>query len=111
MEPSKATGRAISFSAAQDAGFFDSSSVVPEGEWIGVLLAKAWGRSVNQICFFENISTGQIHACTAFKTPAGYSAKSGNVDFSEPGIEGKTYFMETGKNRKGNPVWNHAREL
>lgn len=84
----------------------------PDGEWTGKLVGKSWGKSVNIICYFEDLATGSIHRCIGFRSRDSkkiYGARDFVVDFSEPGIEGRVYNLKTTINSKGNPAWLSAR--
>ena len=100
--------RAMSLNDARDAGFAKALPA-PDGQWVGQLVAKAWGQSVNLVCFFKHMETGEIHRCVAFRnSEKQYTPKDGVVDFSEEGIEGRVYLLKTGLNSKGNPAWHSA---
>jgi hypothetical protein len=101
--------RARSFTDARVS--FSDCTPAPDGAWRGRLIFKAWGKKTNLHCFFENLESGKTHSLCAFRSRDGsrrYSAKDGGVDFSEPGIEGRIYELQTGLNRKNNPAWTSA---
>jgi len=104
--------RALSFGVVKDEGLFDEyASRPPVGEWKGKLIVKAWGKSVNVICFFEDIDSGEKYWLSAFRTQGGYTPQDKKIDFSEAGIDGRVYLLETGLNSKGRPAWLRAEEL
>jgi hypothetical protein len=86
----------------------------PAGEWIGKLNAKSWGKSMSVICYFEDVSTGALHRLTAFRSrnnPSIYTPRDGNVDFSEAGIEGRIYILNSGLSSKETPCWHSASQV
>ena len=100
--------RAMGLNEARDAGF-NTATLPPNGEWTGKLVAKAWGKAVNLLCFFENLESGEIHRCIAFRTDdTRYTPRDKGIDFSEEGIEGQTFLLNTGLNGKGKPAWHSA---
>lgn len=103
--------RAIGRQAYRKSDISQKVVVCPEGEWRGKLLLKSWGRKVNLLCIFENLATGELHRCIAFRThdsPSRYTPRNAKVDFSKEGIEGRSYLLNTGVNGKGNPAWYSA---
>jgi hypothetical protein len=98
--------RAISLAAARAAGLHEATDP-PMGTWQGKLIAKAWGRHTNVLCYFEHSETGEIHRCSAYKNwkKSIYSSRDDVIDFSQEGIEGNSYLLETGLNKNGNVSW------
>lgn len=99
--------RALTMSHAKDYGLMAKADFSPPiGQWTGRLLNKCWGKSVNLICFFEDVATGEEYRLSAFRNAEKrYCPKDNVIDFSQPGIEGKNYLVTTGLNSKGNPAW------
>ncbi len=100
--------RSMGLNEARDAGF-NGATTPPNGEWTGELVGKAWGKAINLLCFFENLETGEIHRCVAFRSDdKRYTPRDKGIDFSEDGIEGEVFVLQTGVNSKGNPAWHSA---
>lgn len=102
--------RAMTMNQARESGFLSESDYMPPiGEWTGKLLGKCWGKSHNLICFFEDIETGKKHRLSAYKTDGeNYGPKGIEIDFSQPGIEGQEYYIETELSLRGKPAWIDA---
>jgi hypothetical protein len=104
--------RATRFSEAK--AHFSDCKPTPDGAWKGKLVFKSWGKKTNLHCFFKNLDTQEQHCISAFRSRNGsrtYAAKDGFVDFSESGIEGRIYKIQTGVNSKGNTSWLSAIEM
>ncbi|MHB1247844.1 MAG: hypothetical protein ACYCZL_00280 [Polaromonas sp.] len=99
--------RAMTMKQARESGLLSESAYLPPmGEWTGKLLAKCWGNSRNLICFFEDVATGNKYKLSVFSNEGTrYRPKDDGIDFSEPGIEGQDYVIETALSSKGNPAW------
>lgn len=103
--------RAMTKSQAIESGWFsECDSKPPVGEWLGRLLAKCWGNSMELVCFFEDEVANKKYKLSVYRNSDGkrYCPKDAGIDFSEKGIEGQEYFIEIGLNSKGNPTWTHA---
>ncbi|MHB1280031.1 MAG: hypothetical protein ACYCYL_02180 [Acidithiobacillus sp.] len=99
--------RAMTMKQAKESGLLSESDYIPPmGEWTGKLVAKCWGNSRNLICFFEDVATGKQYKLSAFSNEGTrYCPKDDGIDFSESGIEGLNYLIETALSSKGNPAW------
>ena len=103
--------RGMGQTASRDTGLaFDYKFDLLEGEWVGRLIAKSWGKSSNLLCYFEDVQTLEKYKISAFKSrkSTGYRPADEVIDFGVAGIEGNVYKMVTGKNKKGNPAWKSA---
>ncbi len=104
--------KAMTMAQAIESGLFSACDPnPPEGDWTGRLLAKCWGKSMNLICFFEDEVANKKYKLTAYRSrddERRYCPKDAGIDFSEKGIEGQEYFIETELNSKGNLTWIHA---
>lgn len=104
--------RAMGVGASRDEGLaFDYKFELPEGPWRARLVAKSWGKSVNLMCYFEDVETLEKYKISAFRSrkASGYRANDEGIDFSQAGIEGCVYDLVTGKNKRGNPAWLSAK--
>lgn len=91
---------------------FSECSPAPIGPWQGRLIYKKFGQKKTLHCFFRNLHNGKIHTACAFKAKEDshkYTAKDLNVDFSEPGTDGRTFNLETHLDERGNIAWLSAR--
>ena len=81
----------------------------PEGEWIGRLDVKQWGRDKNLTLYFTNESAGGRYWFSVFHRED-YRARDGQIAFrdEEPGTR---YTMNTRRNREGKPVFLGATRL
>jgi hypothetical protein len=81
----------------------------PIGQWEGKLIAKCWGNGMNIICFFEDVSTGEKYQLSAWRHQENvYRPKDDGIDFSQTGMEGQIFLIETKVSSKGKPVWLSA---
>jgi hypothetical protein len=98
----------MSFQQSREEGL-TTALPAPMGQWRGKLIARAWGRHMNLLCYFEHMETGEIHRCVAYRRPdRSYTASDKDIDFAENDIEGSVYLLDTGLNGKGNPLWRSA---
>lgn len=74
---------------------------------------KVWGKTPCLSCYFRDIRTGRKFRLTAFNNARDrrYTPRDGNIDFSEPGIEGGLYLVVTVKTRNGKSAWQSAQRL
>ncbi len=87
---------------------------LPEGEWLGILEAKQWGKCHNIFCFFT-ADSGEHYMLCAFMTHKGvgkgswYTPQDGGLDLSGSTIQpGQKFMLITSTNAKGNPLWKRA---
>ena len=81
----------------------------PEGEWIGRLDVKQWGKNKNLTLYFTDEDTGERYWFSVFWREA-YRARDGQIAFrdEEPGTR---YKMLTRTNPEGKPVFLGATRL
>ena len=102
--------RAITPKLARELGLLTEFEYMPPiGQWTGKLIAKCWGKGMNIICFFEDVATGKKYQLSAWRHEENvYRPKDNGIDFSEAGINGRTYLIETRLSSKGKPIWYSA---
>jgi len=90
---------------------------LPQGEWLGTLDAKIWGKSLNLVCYFTS-REGSKFCLSAFRVRTGkgagkwYTPKDGNIDVSNEAIRvGNEYKLHTGRNNRNNPAWYSIQEV
>ncbi len=81
----------------------------PDGEWIGRLDVKQWGKSKNLTLYFTDEGTGGKYWLSVFWHEA-YRARDCQIGFrdEEPGTR---YKMTTRRNREGKPIFLGATRL
>jgi hypothetical protein len=82
---------------------------VPDGEWIGRLDNKQWGKNQNLILYFTNEDTGQRHWFSVFANDK-YRPRDEQVSFRDEEA-GSRYWMTTGHTPKGNPAFLSAEKI
>lgn len=102
--------RAMTPKRARELGLLTEFDYMPPmGPWTGKLIAKCWGNGLNIICFFTDVATDKKYHLSAFRHEENiYCPKDDGIDFSQRGMEGQTYLLETGLSSKGKPVWLSA---
>ena len=77
------------------------------------LNCKSWGTKCNLLCFFEDITTGNLFKVSAFrsKDESMYSSVDAKYDFKTPGIEGEIFGLKISINSNGNPRWDRAMKI
>ena len=73
----------------------------PEGEWIGRLDTRAWGKSLNLLLYFTDINTGEKYRLSVFSRNS-YKPYNSELSFRKEPL-GKSYKINTSKSRNGLP--------
>jgi hypothetical protein len=81
----------------------------PDGEWIGRLEAKQWGKNKNLVLYFTDQTNGTHWWFSVFWRDA-YRARDGQLNFKDE-EEGSRYKMNTRTNDEGRPVFLGATKL
>lgn len=102
--------RAMTTKKARELGLLTEFNYIPPiGIWTGKLFAKCWGNGLNIICFFVDVATGKKYQLSAFRHRENiYRPKDEGIDFSQRGMEGQAYLIETRLSSNGKPVWYSA---
>lgn len=102
--------RAMTPKKARELGLLAEFDYMPPmGSWTGKLIAKCWGDVKSIICFFEDVTTGKKCRLSAWRHEENiYRPKDNGIDFSQKGMEGKVFLIETKLSSKGKPVWLSA---
>jgi len=93
---------------------------IPDGEWIGTLDAKIWGRAkrfTTLKCYFTN-NSGNRYVLSAFRarnhtsTRHWYTAQDSSINVKDSSIKiGQTFILVTGINSQSNPLWKSIHPL
>lgn len=102
--------RAMTPKRARELGLLTEFDYMPPiGSLTAKLLAKCWGNGMNIICFFEDVATKKKFQLSAWRHEENiYRPKDNGIDFSQKGMEGQIFIIETGLSSKGKPVWLSA---
>jgi len=81
----------------------------PNGEWVGKLDDRAWGKSQNLFCYFTDMTTGTGHRLSVFNQKGYRPYKDGPKFDHEP--LGQTYKITTESTDEGLPKFLKAELL
>ena len=73
----------------------------PEGEWIGRLDTRAWGKSQNLLLYFTDINTAEKYRLSVFSRNS-YKPYKSDLSFRKEQL-GKSYKISTSKSKNGLP--------
>tara|TARA_B100000614_G_C14550499_1_gene493795 strand:+ start:1300 stop:1632 length:333 start_codon:yes stop_codon:yes gene_type:complete len=109
--------RGHSFSSAIESGLEPrdyEQNDIREGEYVGVLDFKIWGKSPCLHCYFT-LTNGDKIKLTTFKPRKSseniYTAQDGAFDFSAEGIEGRSFKLVVGISAKKRVAFRSAEQL
>jgi len=105
--------RALAYNDAVDSGLEPRSYAwqgVPVGTWSGRLDFKTWANTTAQghmVCYFTAAADGRRYRLSAFRSGASYryTPKDGGIDFSEPGLDGRMFFVTVEATRQQGAAW------
>ncbi|MGG6262781.1 hypothetical protein ACQ4M3_20425 [Leptolyngbya sp. AN03gr2] len=93
---------------------------LPDGEWVGILDAKIWGKAnrfTTLRCYFTT-PQGDRYSVSAFRardnsnTRHWYTAQDAKLNLKDPSVElGQAFLIVTGTNSRGNPFWKSVQPL
>jgi len=81
----------------------------PDGQWIGRLDSKQWGKNMNLILYFTDEATGKGCWLSVFSND-NYRPRDGQINFKEEEPGGR-YKLNTGRSPKGNPTFLGATKI
>lgn len=105
--------RALSKKQIFDIGFpyYEYENQFEEGEYIGILDMKEWGKTPIIHCFFTTEEGKKISLIAPMKGEK-YIPGTSNIDFSNSNIIcGLKFKLIVGKNSKGNTKWLNAESI